>query len=83
MARKDELTGKKTAFGHKMKHRRGSSGGGGAWRFRSQKSRRTWQLNLREVKVISSGKVQTMKVSMKTYKALRKFGSVDGVTLVK
>lgn len=81
MARICELTGRKTSFGHKMKHRRGSSGGGGAWRFRAQKTNRTWLPNLRKVKVNVEGKVETITVSMKAYKALRKFGSVDGVTL--
>ena len=81
MARICELTGRKTSYGHKMKHRRGSSGGGGAWRFRAQKTNRTWLPNLRKVKVNVEGKVETITVSMKAYKALRKFGSVDGVTL--
>lgn len=82
MARICELTGRKTSFGHNMKHRRGSSGGGGAWRFRSQKTIRTWLPNLRKVKVSIDGNVETIKVSMKAYKALRKNGSLDGVSLV-
>jgi len=65
-----------------MKHRRGSSGGGGAWRFRSQKTIRQWLPNLRKVKVMVDGNVETIKVSMKAYKALRKNGSLDGVSLV-
>lgn len=81
MARVCELTGRSTSYGHNMKHRRGSSGGGGAWRFRSQKTRRTWLPNLRKVKVIRDGKAETITVSMKAYKALRKFGSMDGVSL--
>ena len=81
MSRICALTGRKVAFGHNMKHRRGSSGGGGAWRFRSHKTNRTWSPNLRKVKVNFEGKVQTITISMKGYKALRNFGSVDGVTL--
>lgn len=75
------ITGRKVAFGHNMKHRRGSSGGGGAWRFRSTKTNRTWSPNLRKVKVLIDGKVETITVSMKGYKALRKFGNVNGVSL--
>jgi ribosomal protein L28 len=81
MSRVCELTGRKTSFGHNMKHRRGSSGGGGAWRFRSQKTDRLWLPNLRKTKVVAEGKVQTMKISMKAYKALKKYGSLHGVTL--
>lgn len=81
MSRVCELTGRKTTYGHNMKHRRGSSGGGGAWRFRSQKTRRTWQPNLRKVRVNIEGREENITVSMKAYKALRKYGSLDGVTL--
>jgi ribosomal protein L28 len=76
-----DLTGRKTTYGHKMKHRRGSSGGGGAWRFRAQKTRRTWEPNLKKVDVIVDGKQVKLKISMKAYKALRKYGQLRGVTL--
>ena len=81
MARICDLTGRKTSFGHNMKHRRGSSGGGGAWRFRSQKTNRRWLPNLRKVQVTVDGMVGTIKVSMKAYKALKRNGSIDGVSL--
>ncbi len=83
MSRFCVLTGRKTTYGHNMKHRRGSSGGGGAWRFKSQKTNRTWEPNLRKVKVIVDDKVQTVKVSMKAYKALRNNGSIDGIRLAE
>jgi ribosomal protein L28 len=83
MARVCDITGRKTSFGHKMKHRRGSSGGGGAWAFRSHKSLRTWLPNLRKIRVNINGQVETIRVSMKAYKALRKNGSVNGITLAK
>ena len=81
MSRFCQLTGRKTSFGHNMKHRRGSSGGGGAWRYRSQKTDRTWEPNLRKAKVIVDGTVQTIKISMKAYKALKNNGSINGVRL--
>ena len=81
MSRICDLTGRKTTFGHNMKHRRGSSGGGGAWRFRAQKTIRTWEPNLRKVDVMIDDKKETVKISMKAYKALRKYGVLHGVTL--
>ena len=81
MSRVCDLTGTKKGFGHNMKHRRGSSGGGGAWKFRAQKTRRTWEPNLRKVDVIVDDKKETLKISMKAYKALRKYGELKGVRL--
>jgi ribosomal protein L28 len=81
MARLDALSGTKTTTGHRKKHRRGSSGGSGAWRFKAQKAKRTWKPNLRKVKVKMDGKVQIINVSMKTYKKLRTEGSFKGATL--
>jgi len=72
MARECELTGRKTSFGNRKKHRRGKSGAGGVWRFKAPKTRRTWKPNLRKVKVFIDGKKQTIKVSMKAYKKLKK-----------
>ena len=83
MARKDELTGKKTMFGGSRKHKRGSSGGGGVWRFKAQRTARTWRPNLRKVKLQDtiSGDISTFKISMKTYKKLRKDGKFQNYTL--
>lgn len=72
MSRVCDLSGRKTSFGHNKKHRRGSSGGGGVWRFKAQKTARTWKPNLRKLKVEVGGTTQTIKVSMKMYKRLRK-----------
>lgn len=83
MSRVCKLTGRKTSFGHNMKHRRGSSGGGGKWRFKSHKTNRTWKPNLRKVKVKKDSKVETIQVSMKAYKVLRERGSFEGYTLIQ
>ncbi len=73
MAKKCDLTGKKTVFGGNRKHRRGSSGGGGKWRFKAQRTSRKWEPNLRTVRVIANGVPQTIKVSMKAYKKIKEF----------
>lgn len=77
MARVDELTGKKTSFGGNHKHRRGSSGGGGVWRFKAPNTKRTWKPNLRKVKLTVNGVTKRVKISMKTYKKLRKMAEVE------
>jgi ribosomal protein L28 len=83
MSRKDEITGTKTQFGGNRKHKRGSSGAGGVWRFKSTRTLRNWKPNLREVKVLFNGKIEKKKVSMKTYKKLRTGASVKGHVLAK
>ncbi|MFW5702945.1 MAG: large ribosomal subunit protein bL28 [Candidatus Dojkabacteria bacterium] len=83
MARKCELTGRKTRSGGNRKHRRGSSGAGGNWRFKSTRTTRKWNANLRKVKVMLNGKVEKMTVSMKAYKKLRKGESIDGYVLAQ
>ncbi len=77
MARKCEITGKKTAFGNRKKHRRGSSGGGGVWKFKAPKTKRTWKPNLRKVKLEVNGQSKRIKISMKAYKKLRKLAEVS------
>jgi large subunit ribosomal protein L28 len=72
MSRVCDLSGKKTAFGQSRKHKRGSSGGGGHWRFKAQATKRTWRPNLRKLKVMIDGTPTTIKVSMKMYKKIRK-----------
>jgi len=72
MSRVCEITGKKTAFGGNHKHRRGSSGGGGAWAFKAQNTKRQWKPNLRKVKLMVNGQSRRVKISMKAYKRLRK-----------
>ena len=81
MARTDQLTGKKTRFGGNRKHRRGSSGAGGTWRFKSQRTLRTWKINGRMARVVKNGKVTRVKVAMSTYNKLRKGSSVNGYKL--
>jgi len=74
MSRVCELTNKKTIFGGSRKHKRGSSGGGGVWQFKAQRTPRTWKLNLRKTKLVNAitGKPETLKISMKSYKRLKK-----------
>jgi len=72
MARRDEITGKQTSFGGNKKHKRGSSGSGGVWAFKAPNTKRTWKPNLRKVKVEINGVSKRIKVSMKTYKKMRK-----------
>lgn len=72
MSRICDLSGTKTSFGNRKKHRRGSSGGGGVWRFKAPKTKRTWKPNLRKLRIMVEGKPQTIKVSMKMYKRIRK-----------
>jgi ribosomal protein L28 len=85
MSRKCDITDKKKMFGGVRKHRRGSSGGGGVWRFKSQRTARTWKPNLKKVKLVevASGKADTYKISMKSYKKLRTGSSVEGYSLAE
>lgn len=83
MSRIDEITGIKTRHGGNRKHRRGSSGSGGVWRFKSQRTLRTWRPNLRIVKVLFNGKVEKKKVAMSTYKKLRTGAAVNGYVLAE
>lgn len=76
MSRVCELTGKKTVFGGSHKHRRGSSGGGGVWRFKAPNTNRSWKPNLRKVKLEVNGQVKRVKISMKAYKKLKKLSEV-------
>lgn len=70
-------------FGGSRKHRRGSSGGGGVWRFKSQRTQKIWRPNLRKAKLVetSTGKQDTYKISMKAYKRLRKGDELEGYKL--
>ncbi len=77
MARKCEITGKKTSFGGNKKHARGSSGGGGMWSFKAPNTNRKWKPNLRKVKVEINGQSKRIKVSMKAYKKLRQMAKAD------
>ncbi|MCS7317555.1 MAG: 50S ribosomal protein L28 [Candidatus Dojkabacteria bacterium] len=72
MARVCEITGKKTRFGGNKKHRRGSSGGGGAWAYKAPNTNRKWKPNLRTLKVIVNGTPKRIKISMRAYKTIRK-----------
>jgi len=82
MSRLCDLSGRKTSTGNHKKHRRGSSGGGGAWAYRAQKVKRNWYPNLRKIRIEVDGKTETVKVSMKAYKTLRNKGTYKGATLV-
>jgi ribosomal protein L28 len=81
MARKCDISGTSTARGGNRKHRRGRSGAGGHWRFKSPRTTRAWKPNLRKVRVVYNGQEETVRVAMKIYKKLRKGESVNGYTL--
>lgn len=83
MARKCDITDKKIMFGGSRKHKRGSSGGGGVWRFKAQRTARVWKPNLKKVALIevATGKQDTYKISMKAYKKLRTGESLEGYKL--
>lgn len=88
MSRKCDITGKKSSHGGNRKHRKGSSGSGGNWRFKSQRTTRTWEPNLREVRVINirTGVKEKLKVAMSTYKKLRQLTNgehLNGYALVQ
>ncbi len=81
MSRQCQLTGAKTQHGGNRKHKRGSSGAGGVWRYKAPRTSRTWQPNLRSVRLEKAGEVVKMKISMKAYKKLRRGESIDGYKL--
>jgi ribosomal protein L28 len=81
MSRKCQLTGAKTQFGGNRKHKRGSSGAGGVWRYKAPRTNRTWKPNLRSVRLEKAGEIVKMKISMKAYKKLRKGETIDGYKL--
>lgn len=62
---------KSIVTGGNRKHRRGSSGGGGAWRFKSQRTLRTWKPNLRKITIDEGGRVYKEVICMKCYKRIR------------
>lgn len=83
MAKKCDLTGKKTRTGGQRKHQRGSSGGGGVWANKAQRTLRKWRPNLRKTRLINltTGNIETLKISMKAYKKLRKGANLKGYRL--
>ncbi len=77
MARICEATGKKTMFGGSRQHNRGKAGGTkGPWAYKSQRTTRKWDLNLRKARVRIDGVVRSVRLSMKSYKRLRKDGKI-------
>ena len=62
---------KSVVKGGNRKHRRGSSGGGGSWRFKSQRTIRTWKPNFRKITIREDGRVSRELICMKCYKKLR------------
>jgi|GEM_PF-1193968 len=86
MARTCEVSGVSTRYGSSTKHKRGSSGAGGVWRFKGPKTKRNWAPNLRLVMAqytTPTGKqvVGKVKVAMKIYKKMRTGASVNGYKL--
>ncbi len=82
MARKCEITGRKTVTGHTRKHQRGSSGGvSGTWSRKAPATKRTWRPNLTKVRVEVAGVPKRLKISMKAYKQLKADGRIGDVVL--
>lgn len=71
MANKCQVTGKKTIIGNKRRHKHSEG-----WKFRAQKTSRTWKPNLRKATVLIEGKKQKVTLSVKAYKQLSKQGLV-------
>ena len=71
MARKCDVTGKKTIIGAKRKHKHSEG-----WKFRAQKTSRTWKPNLRKATIVEDGKKKQVRVSVKAYKKLAKEGKI-------
>ncbi len=82
MSKQCQLTGRKTRYGGNRKHKKGSSGSGGVWRFKSQRTSRTWKPNLKKVTLEKDGKQEKMKISMKAYKKLRQGKTINGYKLI-
>jgi ribosomal protein L28 len=82
MARKCDLSDRKTISAGNRKHVRGSSGAGGRWRFKATRTLTTKQPNLRKARVVDpTGRIVTLKISMKVYKKLRQGSAVEGYRL--
>jgi ribosomal protein L28 len=72
MGRVDTILGKKTSRGHSRKHNAGKAGGtSGPWSRKAQATKRTWKVNLKEVKLNINGTVKRERISMKLYKKLK------------
>jgi len=82
MARKDDITGKKTVAGRSRRHQRGKAGGvSGPWSKKAPVSNRTFRPNLTRVRVLVDGVPRKLRLSMKTYKRLRNYGPIGNVKL--
>ncbi len=72
MARFCAICEKQTTFGGNKKHKRGSSGGGGVWRYKAPNTKRSWKPNLRKIVIEDEdGRKLKLDVCMKCYKKLR------------
>ena len=69
MSRKCDLTGKGKLKGRTVSHS-------------NKKTLRHWRLNLRKVRVWHEGSLETINVSMKVYKLIKK-GEMQGVELYR
>lgn len=85
MSRICDLSGTKTVAGKTRVHQRGAAGGvSGRWSKKAPAKNRVFRPNLvRNIKVLMDGKVQTVTVSTKVLKRMRKFGHYQGVTLAQ
>lgn len=67
MANYCEICGKTSVAGQRTQHHHSIG-----WRFRAQRSKRTFKPNVREVTLETDGKIVKAIVCMKCYKKLRK-----------
>ena len=82
MARKCEITGRKTVSGHSRRHQRGKAGGAsGTWSKKAPATKRTWRPNLTKVRVLDAGVPKRMRISMKAYKKLKADGRIGEIVL--
>ena len=72
MARVCKILNKRTSVGNTRTHRAGKAGGrSGAWSHKAQAIKRTWKVNLKEVKLNINGTVKRERISMKMFKKLK------------
>jgi len=74
MAKQCDVCGKKTQHGNQQIHKHSKK-----WKFRAPKTKRTWEPNLRPVKVEGKGKQVKIKMCMSCYKKY----TVEGASFLK
>ncbi len=68
MAKKCDVCDKKTVSGNQQFHRHS------AWRFRAPKTKRTWEPNIRSLKIADKSTSEEISICMSCYKRYQKDG---------